>query len=229
MGMRTLLGIIAILLAFQNVSAETVTDGNIIISIDIPEYVSQNETFSMNFSAVNILADPVAVGYIYLDGLLLKSSTISFFGSDVWNMTIKRNFGGSVGGIEWDLPSDVQYIAGQTIPLKFRAQEVTHTVDFIVKYCIRDSTHTCSLQKISAEDNITAIPVFDPSVNVTVSSASATVFEAISGKGVDYVRFSDGNQQYIVNWDSSGNPPGEYIIRASFSNGYKNETKILLQ
>lgn len=228
--MRTLLGVIAILLAFQNVSAETVTDSNITIGIDIPEYVSQNETFSMNFSAVNISAYPFAFGFIYLDGSLLKSPTISFFWSNIWNMTVKRNFSGGVGGIEWNLPSDAQYFAGQTIPLKFRAQEVAHTVEFFVIYCIPDpSSHTCLSKVISAEDNMTAIPVFDPSVSVTVSSASVTVFEAISGKGVDYVRFSDGNQQYIVNWDSSGNPPGEYIMRSSFSNGFMNETKILLQ
>lgn len=229
-GMRILfgvLGIIALLLSVQNVSAETATDGNITISIDIPEYVSQNETFSMNFSAVNIAADPFAGGYVYLDAVLLKRSNILFYWSDVWNMTIRTILKGGVGGIEWYLPSDVQYNAGQTIPLKFRTQKVTHTVDFSVKYSICE--HGCSFQVISVQDTVTSIPVFDPSVHVTVSNGSATVFEAVSGKGVDYIRFSEGNQQYIVNWDSSGNLPGEYSVRAEFSNGYESETKILLQ
>ncbi len=228
--MKRLLICLIIFLFAQNVNAETVSDNNMIISIDIPEYVSQNETFLINLSVVDISAYPVASGYIYFDTVLMGRQFIYFYSSDVWNMTIRAIFKGGVGGIEWYLPSDAQYSAGQTIPLKFRAQEVTHTVDFNVKYYIEGCYHRCGLQVIPAQETVTAMPVFDPSVNVTVSnSSSIVVFQTVYGKGVDYVRFSEGNQQYIVNWDSSGNPKGEYKVQVSFSNGYVSETNISLQ
>ncbi len=222
-----ILGIIALLLAVQNVSAEIATDGNITISIDIPEYVSQNETFSMNFSAQDISVYSVASGYVYLDAALLNKSWIYFVESDLWNFTIRAIFNGNVGGIEWYLPSEALYNTGQTVPLKFRAQKVTHIVEYKVVYWPIDYGH--GMPSITVNDTITAVPVFDPSIHLTVSNASAAVFEAVSGKGVDYIRFSEGNQQYIVNWDSSGNLQGEYSVRAEFSNGYESETKILLQ
>lgn len=236
-GMKRLIVCLVIFLFVQNVNAETVSDGNMTISIDIPEYVSQNETFLINLSAVDISAYPYAGGYIFLDEVFMLRQDIFFYTSDVWNRTINSSnvlnmtiiFNGGVGGIEWNLPSDAQYSAGQTIPLKFRAQKVTHTMDFDVRYYIEGCYHRCGLQVISAQETVTTLPVFDPSVQVTVSNSTAIVFQAISGKGVDYVRFSEGNQQYIINWDSSGNPAGEYNVQAGFSNGYVSQTKILLQ
>jgi hypothetical protein len=227
--MKGLLVAAVLLLIVPNVSAETASDGNIIINIDIPEYVSQNETFSFNLSAINFSVYPVAGGYIYFDASLLKRSWIYFYSSNEWNATVTAIFNGGVGGVEWYLPSDNRYNAGQTIPLKFRAQKVTHTVNFSVRYYILDCYHNCGPQVISAEEKIISSPVNDPSVHITVSNESATVFEGVSGKGVDYIRFSEGNQQYIVNWDSSGNPAGAYKITASFNNGYNSVTKILLQ
>lgn len=221
------LGITALLLIMQNVSAETASDGNITIMIDLPEYISQNETFLINLSAEDINVYPVASGYVYLDAVLLNKSMIYFYTSDTWNRTIKAIFNGGVGGIEWYLPSDANYNAGQTVPVKFRAQKVTHTVEFNVTYWPIGYGHGTPL--ISVSDTVTAVPVLDPSVRVVVSNATAAVFEAVSGKGVDYIRFSEGNQQYITNWDTFGDPAGEYTIKASFSNGYQSETGILLQ
>ncbi len=226
-GMKWLLAVIALLFLVQDVSAETASDGNITISIDIPEYVSQNETFIINLSAVDISVYDYASGRVYLDSVLLKRSDIFFDFNNIWNTTIEWIINGGVGGLDWYLPSDTQYNVGQTIPLKFRAQKVTHIIKFKVIYW--PIGYGMNLKSIIVDDDITAFPVFDPSVNVTVSNASAIVFEAVSGKGVDYIRFSEGNQQYIVNWDSSGNPAGEYNVRAGFNNGYVSETKIVLQ
>jgi hypothetical protein len=228
-GMKGLFVAAVLLFMVQTVSAETASDGNIIINIDIPEYVSQNETFLINLSAIDLSVYPVASGYIYFDAALLKRSWIYFYSSNVWNTTIKAIFNGGVGGVEWYLPSDARYNAGQTIPLKFRSQKVTHTVNFSVRYYILDCYHNCGVQVIFAEENITSSPVYDPSVHITVSNESATVFEGVPGKGVEYIRFSEGNQQYIINWDSSGNPHGEYNITASFNNGYESVKKIMLQ
>ncbi len=224
--MKGLLVAAVLVLMVYNVSAETASDGNITINIEIPEYVSQNETFIINLSAINLSVYPVASGYIYFDAALLKRSWIYFYSSNVWNMTITAIFNGGVGGVEWYLPSDAQYNSGQTIPLKFRAQKVTHVIEYKVIYWPMGYGH--DMPSIIVNDSITAVPVFDPSVHVTVSNASTTVFEAVSGKGVDYIRFSEGNQQYIVNWDTYGNPAGEYYITASFNNGYESVTKILL-
>lgn len=110
--------------------------------------------------------------------------------------------------------------------MKFRAEEVTHYLTFLVKYLPVGYGMVSSSMIVG--DTVTVVPVFDPSVIVTVSDGSSTVFEAVYGKGVDYVRYSEGNQQYVINWDTSGNPPGEYYVRVRFSNGYVSETKITL-
>lgn len=220
-----LLAVIFLSLAVD-VSAETASDGNISISIDVPDYVSQNETFLINLSAVNISVYPVASGYVYLQALLLKKYWIFFYSSDYWNRNIQAVFRGGSGGIEWHLPSDADFNTGQTIPIKFRAQRVVHNFSFRVIYWPVGYGHSTSA--IIVSDEVTVVPVFDPSVHVAVSNGSAVVFEAIAGKGADYIRFGDESQQYIVNWDTSGMPAGEYHIKAGFGNGYKRETKIVL-
>lgn len=214
-------------------SAETASNDYIFISMDIPEYVTVDEPFFLNLSIDDSnKVYEVGLYTLSLDGRNLFGGSWNWWWvfdyEDMWDKTFIVTLRGGVGGVEFTIPEGRDFNTGQTIPIKFKAQKVTHEFYFDVMYYIRGYPHPLNSDTIGVASETTIEPIYDPSVTVTVTGENGIVYEAISGKGSSYIRFSDGNDKYISNWDTSGNLPGEYMINVSFDNGYCKETSVLL-